>query len=148
MLAAEDFSVSLPHARLQPYGALSPARFAPRMNQNRLRISSSRPSAKLDFRFTAFSEVRSRRSGFAWRRVPGAAAAYPHASYAGTTVARGALFGLAFLSPLGTAVAVGCFALASFLGPFGWVGLAAMLSTETPAGQATTMVLAVSIYSL
>jgi hypothetical protein len=74
--------------------------------------------------------------------------AYPHASYAGTTVARGALFGLAFLSPLGTAVAVGCVALASFLGPFGWVGSAAMHSTETPAGQATTMVLAVSIYSL
>src|SRR5829696_3528897 len=85
--------------------------------------------------------IRSRVSS--WR-----SGAYPHASYAGATVARGALFGLAFLSPLGNAVAVGCFALASFLGPFGWVGLAAMLSTETPAGQATTMVLAVSIYSL
>jgi hypothetical protein len=32
--------------------------------------------------------------------------------------------------------------------PFGWVTLAAMLSGETPAGQATTMVLAVSVYSL
>jgi predicted MFS family arabinose efflux permease len=45
-------------------------------------------------------------------------------------------------------VAVACITLASLLAPFGWVSLAAMLSAETPAGQATTIVLAISIYSL
>jgi MFS transporter, DHA1 family, inner membrane transport protein len=72
----------------------------------------------------------------------------PRATYAATTICSGALFGLAFAAPLGAGVAVVCITLASFLAPFGWVTLAAMLSGETPAGQATTMVLAVSVYSL
>ena len=45
-------------------------------------------------------------------------------------------------------MAVACITLASLIAPFGWVTLAAMLSCETPAGQATTIVLAVSVYSL
>jgi predicted MFS family arabinose efflux permease len=72
----------------------------------------------------------------------------PRATYAATTIGSGALFGLAFAAPFGADVAVVCITLASFLAPFGWVTLAAMLSGETPAGQATTMVLAVSVYSL
>jgi SAM-dependent methyltransferase len=48
----------------------------------------------------------------------------------------------------GAGVAVACITLASLFASFGWVTLAAMLSGETPAGQATTMVLAVSVYSL
>ena len=72
----------------------------------------------------------------------------PRATYAATTIGSGALFGLAFAVPFGAGVAVACVTLASLLAPFGWVTLAAMLSSETPAGQATTMVLAVSVYSL
>ena len=72
----------------------------------------------------------------------------PRATYAATTIGSGALFGLAFAAPFGAGVAVVCITLACFLAPFGWVTLGAMLSCETPAGQATTMVLAVSVYSL
>jgi predicted MFS family arabinose efflux permease len=72
----------------------------------------------------------------------------PRATYAATTIGSGTLFELTFAAPFGAGVAVACVTLASFLAPFGWVTLAAMLSSETPAGQATTMVLAVSVYSL
>lgn len=75
-------------------------------------------------------------------------AADPRALHAATTAGCGLLFGLAFAAPFGPAFAVGCASVASFLAPFGWVSLAAMLSEETPAGQGTTMVLAVSVYSL
>ena len=75
-------------------------------------------------------------------------AAEPRTTHAATTVGSGLLFGLAFATPFGPAFAVGCAAVAYFLAPFGWVSLAAMLSDETPAGQGTTMVLAVSVYSL
>jgi predicted MFS family arabinose efflux permease len=72
----------------------------------------------------------------------------PRATYAATSIDSGVLFGLAFATPFGAGVAVACITLASLLAPFGWVSLAAMLSAETPAGQATTIVLAISIYSL
>jgi MFS transporter, DHA1 family, inner membrane transport protein len=72
----------------------------------------------------------------------------PRVLNATTTVGCGLLFGLAFAAPFGPVFSAGCAAAASFLAPFGWVSLAAMLSEETPAGQGTTMVLAVSVYSL
>ena len=58
----------------------------------------------------------------------------PRATYAATTIGSGALFGLAFAVPFGAGVAVACVTLASLLAPFGWVTLAAMLSSETPRG--------------
>jgi DHA1 family inner membrane transport protein len=45
-------------------------------------------------------------------------------------------------------IAIGLLSLAAFAGAVGWVGLTALLTSETPAGAGTTMVLNGSLYNL
>jgi hypothetical protein len=58
MRAAENFSVSVPLSVAAIRDAIAGVRFVARITQNRLRIAPSRPSPKLDFRCTQFSETR------------------------------------------------------------------------------------------
>jgi DHA1 family inner membrane transport protein len=55
---------------------------------------------------------------------------------------------VAFSAWLGTLVTVGVLALAAAAAAIGWVGLTALMTTETPAGAGTTMVLNSALFSL
>ncbi len=65
-----------------------------------------------------------------------------------TTAMMALLFGAMLTVPLGAAGAVATLSGATFAYAVGWVGLNTLLAGETPAGQATTMVLNASIFSL
>jgi DHA1 family inner membrane transport protein len=54
---------------------------------------------------------------------------------------------IAFLAPVGAMVAIGLLWVAAFAGAVGWVGLTALITSETPAGAGTTMVLNESLYN-
>jgi MFS transporter, DHA1 family, inner membrane transport protein len=54
---------------------------------------------------------------------------------------------VAFLVPVGATLAIGLLWIAAFAGAVGWVGLTALLTSETPAGAGTTMVLNGSLYN-
>lgn len=53
-----------------------------------------------------------------------------------------------FAAVVGTAVAIALIPLAAFSAAVGWVGLAALLTEETPAGAGTTMVFNSSLFNL
>jgi DHA1 family inner membrane transport protein len=54
---------------------------------------------------------------------------------------------IAFLAPVGAMVAIGLLWVAAFAGAVGWVGLTALITSETRAGAGTTMVLNESLYN-
>ncbi len=54
---------------------------------------------------------------------------------------------VAFSAPVGTMLALGLLWIAAFMGAIGWVGLTALLASETPAGAGTTMVLNGALYN-
>jgi DHA1 family inner membrane transport protein len=49
---------------------------------------------------------------------------------------------------VGFRIAIGLLSIAAFAGAVGWVGLTALLTSETPAGAGTTMVLNGSLYNI
>jgi DHA1 family inner membrane transport protein len=55
---------------------------------------------------------------------------------------------IAFLAPVGAMLAIGLLWIAAFAGAVGWVGLMALITSETPAGAGTTMVLNESLYNV
>ena len=63
-------------------------------------------------------------------------------------VIMGLLLMVAFSGIVDSRVAIGLLAMAGFAGAVGWVGLTALLTSETPAGAGTTMVLNGSLYNL
>lgn len=63
-------------------------------------------------------------------------------------VALALIIGLAYSGALGTLGSAAMLPLAGFAGSLGWVALAAALTTETPAGAATTMTLNSSLFNL
>ena len=67
---------------------------------------------------------------------------------AATTAAMALLFGLVVGAAPNAPAAVALLGGATFLYAIGWVGLTTLLGGETPAGQATTMVLTTSVFSL
>ncbi len=60
----------------------------------------------------------------------------------------GLLMLVAFSAIVEIRITIGLLAVAAFAGAVGWVGLAALLTSETPAGAGTTMVLNGSLYNL
>jgi DHA1 family inner membrane transport protein len=54
---------------------------------------------------------------------------------------------IAFVAPVGAMLAIGLLWIAAFAGAVGWVGLTALITSETPAGAGTTMVLNESLYN-
>ena len=67
--------------------------------------------------------------------------------FAIATVAMGLLMGIIFGSVLGTVATIALIPCAGVAGAVGWVALTTVLSTETPAGAGTTMVLNGSIFN-
>lgn len=65
-----------------------------------------------------------------------------------SNVIMGLLLLVAFSGIVDARAAIGLLALAAFAGAVGWVGLTALLTSETPAGAGTTMVLNGSLYNL
>jgi predicted MFS family arabinose efflux permease len=72
----------------------------------------------------------------------------PRHAFALATAALGGLLGLSMLLPAGPFGSVGLLALAATSGGVGWVLLITLLSSETPAGQGTTMALNAAVFSL
>jgi DHA1 family multidrug resistance protein-like MFS transporter len=70
-----------------------------------------------------------------------------HLVVAGNVI-MGLLLMVAFSGIVDSRVAIGLLAMAGFAGAVGWVGLTALLTSETPAGAGTTMVLNGSLYNL
>ena len=60
----------------------------------------------------------------------------------------GLLLMIAFSGIVDSRIAIGLLPMAAFAGAVGWVGLTALLTSETPAGAGTTMVLNGSLYNL
>jgi DHA1 family inner membrane transport protein len=60
----------------------------------------------------------------------------------------GLLLTVAFAGIVDARIAIGLLPIAAFAGAVGWVGLTALLTSETPAGAGTTMVLNGSLYNL
>ena len=58
------------------------------------------------------------------------------------------LLGVDFSAILGTVGTIAVMPLAAFAGALGWVGLAALLTAESPAGAGTTMTLHGSLFNL
>jgi predicted MFS family arabinose efflux permease len=54
---------------------------------------------------------------------------------------------IAFVAPVGAMLAIGLLWIAAFAGAVGWVGLTALITSETPAGAGTTMALNESLYN-
>ncbi len=65
-----------------------------------------------------------------------------------SNVIMGLLLMTAFSGFVDTRIAIGLLSMAAFAGAVGWVGLTALLTSETPAGAGTTMVLNGSLYNL
>lgn len=65
-----------------------------------------------------------------------------------SNVIMGLLLMTAFSGFADTRIAIGLLSMAAFAGAVGWVGLTALLTSETPAGAGTTMVLNGSLYNL
>ena len=65
-----------------------------------------------------------------------------------SNVTMGVLMMVAFSAILDTRLTIGLLPLAAFAGAVGWVGLTALLTTESPAGPGTTMVLNGSLFNL
>lgn len=65
-----------------------------------------------------------------------------------SNVIMGLLLMVAVSGIVDSRIAVGLLSIAAFAGAVGWVGLTALLTSETPAGAGTTMVLNGSLYSL
>lgn len=79
----------------------------------------------------------------------GAFARYPvRPLVAVSNVIMGLLLLAAFSGIVDSRAAIGLLAMAAFAGAVGWVGLTALLTSETPAGAGTTMVLNGSLYNL
>jgi predicted MFS family arabinose efflux permease len=66
----------------------------------------------------------------------------------GGNVVMALLMGLAFSAVLGPLGTVAVLPLAGVAGAFGWVAIASLLTTESPAGPGTTMTLHGSLFSL
>ncbi len=64
------------------------------------------------------------------------------------TVVMAVLMAAPFTGAMPTALAVALIPVAAFAGAVGWVGLTALLTTETPAGAGTTMVLNSALFNL
>lgn len=67
---------------------------------------------------------------------------------AGGTVVMAILMAAPFTGAMPTALAVALLPVAAFSGAVGWVGLTALLTSETPAGAGTTMVLNSALFNL
>ena len=65
-----------------------------------------------------------------------------------SNVTMGLLMMVAFSAILDTRLTVALLPFAGFAGAVGWVGLTALLTSETPAGAGTTMVLNGSLFNL
>ncbi|MGI8486136.1 MAG: MFS transporter [Thermomicrobiales bacterium] len=65
-----------------------------------------------------------------------------------SNVIMGLLLMVAFSGIVDSRIAIGLLSMAAFAGAMGWVGLTALLTSETPAGAGTTMVLNGSLYNL
>ncbi len=65
-----------------------------------------------------------------------------------SNVIMGLIMMIAFSATLDTRLTIGLLPLAAFAGAVGWVGLTALLTSETPAGAGTTMVLNGSLFNL
>jgi predicted MFS family arabinose efflux permease len=81
-------------------------------------------------------------SGGAFGRVP------PRTLLVVGNVAMALLMGLAFSAILGPLGTVATLPLAGFAGALGWVAVAALLTTDSPAGAGTTMTLHGSLFNL
>lgn len=65
-----------------------------------------------------------------------------------SNVVMGLLMLVAFSAVVEIRIVIGLLAVAAFAGAVGWVGLTALLTSETPAGAGATMVLNGSLYNL
>jgi predicted MFS family arabinose efflux permease len=72
----------------------------------------------------------------------------PRPLLVGGNVVMALLMGLAFSAVLGPLGTVAVLPLAGFAGAFGWVAIASLLTTESPAGPGTTMTLHGSLFNL
>jgi predicted MFS family arabinose efflux permease len=81
-------------------------------------------------------------SGGPLRQVP------PRTLLVAGNVAMALLMGLAFSAILGPLGTVAMLPLAGFAGAFGWVAVAALLTTDSPAGAGTTLTLHGSLFNL
>ena len=72
----------------------------------------------------------------------------PRPLVAGANIAMAILMCIAFSAAFGTAGSVAVLPLAGFAGAVGWVGLASLLTSETPAGVGATMTLSGALFNL
>jgi MFS transporter, DHA1 family, inner membrane transport protein len=72
----------------------------------------------------------------------------PRLLIAVANIAMAASMGLSFSMVFGTAGTVALFPLVGLTGAVGWVGLAALLTAETPAGSGATMTLSGALFNL
>jgi len=65
-----------------------------------------------------------------------------------SNVTMGLIMMVVFSATLDTRLTIGLLPVAAFAGAVGWVGLTALLTSETPAGAGTTMVLNGALFNL